>query len=258
MVRCDIQGAQYDLCNTWEDVTLERFQRLCAIKVPEKYKQFVEVCLSGNQEDYEKANAELSREDLIKVFPGYFGEVISVLSDIPREVINRMHRAIREQLYEAYLYPFTASVITGSPWYSDNGTLRQMPRFTEKFFEFEGEKYYFPESLIYSGMEIPMYKESILTFSEASDIETVIHEWGEKGIDSVAQVVAVYCRKEGEQYDTDEVYRRIEKFKMLPMPVIWEVFFYTGELGLKCVCAMLLYSVQLVKAIQEDRLKKAG
>jgi hypothetical protein len=251
MNRIDIQGEKFNLYNTWEDVTLERFQRLCALKIPEKYENFVRSIFSDKPGDYDKATLETSDREWLKIFPAYYGDVILILSDIPPEVINNLHRIIREQLYEEYFYPFVVSVITGYSWYKDNGVLARSPRLNCKSFDFEGEKYFFPESLVYNQVEIPMCKESILTFSEASDIEIAITEWGQKGIDSVAQMIAVYCRKEGEEYNSDAVLERIAKFKNLPMTIIWEVFFYIAELGLKSVLVMLLYSQGLVNRIQE-------
>lgn len=258
MTTIDIQGEQFTLYTTWDNVTLERFQRLCALKIPEKYEEFVKACFSDKEEDYEKITTEITMQEWLQTFPAYFGEVIAVLSDIPYPVINRMHRAIREQLYENYFYPFTMSVIAGDPYCFKDGKIVKIPRFGTKSFDFEGEIFFFPKSLFFNEYEIPLYKESILTFSEASDIEIAITEWGEKGIEAVAQMMAIYCRKEGEQYNQENILERIPKFRRLPMPIVWEVFFCISELGVKSVAAMLLYSLQLVRQIHEGQLMKAG
>jgi hypothetical protein len=257
MIQVQILDKEYNLLNTWEDITLERFQRLCALKIPDKYGEYLNACFSEKEGIYEKALSELSNKDLIKTFPEYFGEVIFILSDIPKEVVDRLHRILREQLYETYLYPFVVSIVAGIPLQFEDGKLIRSPRENKTSFKFEGDRYIFPESLVYGSIEVPMYKETILTFSEASDIEVAINEWGEKGIDSVAQMIAVYCRKENEQYNPEAVLERIPKFKNLPMNVVWEVFFYITELGARSAVAMLLYSAQLEKAIREARLMKA-
>jgi hypothetical protein len=257
MIRIQVLDNEYNLLNTWEDITLERFQRLCALKIPEKYGEYIKACFSEKEGIYEKALTTLSNKDLIKTFPEYFGEVIFTLSDIPREIIDRLHRIIREQLYETYFYPFVVSVFAGIPLQFEDSKLIRSPRFERDSFWFDDERNFFPQSLVYVSIEVPMYKETILTFSEASDIEVAINEWGSKGVDSVAQMIAVYCRREGEQYNPEAVLERIPKFKNLPMTIIWEVFFYITELGARSVVAMLLYSRQLEKAIQEARLMKA-
>jgi hypothetical protein len=253
MIQVQILDKSYNLLNTWEDITLERFQRLCALKIPDKYGEYLKACFSEKDGVYEKALSTLSKKDLLKTFPEYFGEVILILSDIPKETINKLHRILREQLYETYLYPLVVSTLVGIPLQSQDGKLDRIPRLNSDGFEFEGEKYLFPKSLVYGSIDVPMFNETILTFSEASDIEVALSEWGEKGIDSVAQMIAVYCRKEGERYDPESVLERIPKFKNLPMSIIWEVFFYITELGVRSAVAMLLYSARLGKAIQEVR-----
>jgi hypothetical protein len=98
-------------------------------------------------------------------------------------------------------------------------------------FVFQGEQYYLPVSLMYGGNEIPLSKEKIRTFAEASDIDIALNEWAEKGIEGLAQVCAVYLRKEGEDHSDELVLERTEKFKELPMSVVWEVFFCIMQLG---------------------------
>jgi len=258
MIQVSILDKQYNLLNTWEDITLERFQRLCAVKIPDKYSEYLKACFSEKEGIYERALSELSNKDLVKTFPEYFGEVIFTLSDIPKETIDRLHRILRERLYETYLYPFVVSTVAGIPLQFEGDKLIRSPRENKTSFKFEGDRYIFPKSLVYGSIEVPMYNETILTFSEASDIEVAISEWGSKGVDSVAQMIAVYCRKEGEQYNPEAVLERIPKFKNLPMTVVWEVFFYITELGARSAVAMLLYSAQLEKAIQKVQPMKAG
>lgn len=254
MNRVDILNHQYNLCSTWEDVTLSQFQLLCSITIPERYREFVMSCFTGKDEAYQESLFKLTKGDLLKTLPEYYGRVIAIFSDVPIEIIDRLHRNVREQIYDEYLYPFVASYIAGVPLYYQDRQLVPCPREKSSYFTYKTERYYYPESLVYGSQEIPMYSENILTFSEASDIEVAISEWGEKGIFSMAQMIATYCRPEGEAYDPEKTLKRIEEFKNLPMSVVWEVFFYITELGMKSVLAMLLYSNQLDQARLELKL----
>ena len=243
MVTVTIRDVQYSLCDKWDDITLEEFQRLFDIPIPAKLRQRWEALIGGKEKEYD-AIADTHRE-IIKTYPEYYGKIIGRLSDIPEDVIKYIDWSLRERLFNDYLWQFVATTLAPGPLVMD-GQLKWMESNKATGFIFEGETYNLPESLFYGGREVPCKDEKIVTFAEASDIDIALHEWGEKGIDAMASVCAVYLRRPGEQHSDKLVVERTELFKRLPMSAVWEVFFCIMQSGQKCSEDILTFSPSLI------------
>ncbi len=249
MVSVTIGDTRYTLRNEWDDITLAEFRGLYAIPVPAKLRQRWGALIGGMAKEYD-AIVDTHRE-IVKVYPDYYGKVIAMMSDIPAEVLKYVDWSLRERLFNDYLWHFAATTLAPAPLIMD-GQLRWMEPVKATGFTFKGEQYNLPESLFYGGREVPCKDEKIATFAEASDIDIALHEWGEKGIDAMAQVCAVYLRKPGEQHSDELVIERAEMFKELPMSAVWEVFFCIMQLGQKCSEDILTYSHGLIIPPQQQ------
>ncbi len=251
MIKVSVEGNDYALKSEWDDITLEEYRGLCAHKIPASLKKRYERIVSGQ---YDKLEVE-SYRDLVKVHPKYYGEIIAMVSDIPKEVIDRMHWEIRTKLFNEYLLHFAETQVAPLPLViTEDGKVNFYEGYNAASFILNGEHFYFPESLEYGGIRTPLSKEKIVSFAEASDIEVAIHEFGEKGIDGMAQMCAVYLRKEREEHSDELVIKRTEQFKDLPMSVVWEVFFCIMRLGEQFMSDMQSYLdtlQQTEKSLQE-------
>lgn len=234
MLKVEIQGSDYKLCDQWDDITLTTFGDLCRIKLPDnlraRWRAFIE----------DKEIPEDTHRDIVKTFPTYYGKVIKLLSDIPQPVVDSIEWSVREKLFNEYLLKFCISTVSSFPQYEP---------LQAKSFKLDGEEYFLPESLKHGGQNIPLAGETIGTFAEAADIEIALHEWSEKGVDAMAQICAVYLRKAGETHSDELVIERTEKFKELPMSVVWEVFFCILMLGWKYMEGIKIFSREEIKRL---------
>ncbi len=233
MLKIEVNEAHYDICNEWKDLTLAKFGELISIEMPTKLENKWKALLKQDDALYEEFDKQVFYKDVVKSFPEYYGKVLKFCSNIPQGVIERIDWRIREKLFNEYFIHFCISSLADLPLdRTPEGLSPYEPKLISSF-EYEGETYYLPSSLERGGQLMPMVKESILTFSEAADIEIALHEWSEKGIEAMSQVIAVYCLKEGESHNDDLVIKRTESFKNLPMTEVWEVFFCIALLGLQ-------------------------
>ena len=219
----------FSMKSDWVDLTLSDFVALCRIKMPEKLSNLY--LNADDKEKYSVAFDAITFEDNEKTFPTYYGEVIKLLSNIPQSIVDLIDKEQREYLFNNHLFHFAFSTITDYPVVLVNGVseLYQPEELTK--IKFKGETYLFPESLKINGLDTPMGKEPIVSFTEASSIITSWQKLSEGGAEYAAMIPAIYLRKKGEKYSEDMVMKRKELFKELTMDVIWSLFFYTIKLG---------------------------
>lgn len=230
MIRVKIAGSDYGIKNSWDDVTLQEFTAVCQLTIPERLREKYAYYLTGDRR--KKPPEDDSYEDIVKTFPRFYGEVIALLSDIPPEVIDRIEWSVRTTLFQDYLIHIVETVLSPSPLViNDEGKIELFKERQAESVIFEGERYQFPKSLRFGDNLIPLSEEKIITFAEASDIQIALHEWATQGVNAMAQVAAVYLRKEGEEYSEKLVLERMERFRTLPMSVVWELFFCMTRLG---------------------------
>jgi hypothetical protein len=241
MLSVEVSGKHYDLCNDWQDITLEKFGELIAIEMPLKLKNKWLALLKKDDSLYEEFDRQVQFKDVVKSFPEYYGKILSFCSTIPQSVVDNIDWKIREQLFNEYFIHFCMTSLADFPLVKTEQGLAQYDPVLPKSFEFEGKTFFLPESLDRGGKLIPLGRESIVTFSEAADIEIALNEWSEKGIDSMAQVTAVYCLLEGEKHSDELVMERTEIFKKLPMSTVWEVFFCIVLLGLQSLISTRIF-----------------
>ena len=195
MIRVKIAGNDYGIKNSWDDVTLQEFLAVCQLAIPERLRERYAYYLTGDRR--KKPPQDDSYEDIVKTFPRYYGQVISLLSDIPPEVVDRIEWSVRTTLFQDYLIHIVETVISPSPLtMNEEGKVEPFKGSEVEAVIFEGERYLFPKSLRFGDNLIPLSEEKIITFAEASDIQIALHEMATQGVNAMAQVAAVYLRKE--------------------------------------------------------------
>ncbi len=240
MIGWKVRGQVYQACSEWSDITLEKFIELSAIEIPKKLERLwmasAHLDVDGKKAkqaanvEYEAANADMTKRDLIKVFPEYYGKILELLTDIPPEVINEVHGDVRTEMFDSTLRAFVLSLIYSHPIVIKNTEVEMYtPPEIEKF-KLDKEEYHFPKSIKLYGDVIPMADEKIITFAEAADIDLAIRELRSDGIIRFPLFMGIYCRKEGEVYDEKVALERAETFKKASMSVVWALFFCIEQL----------------------------
>jgi hypothetical protein len=233
MGTAEINGVKYPIYVSWEDLTLSKFKQVIDVPMPDRLRKRWQAILKKDDPLYNQIIAETTFKEIVKQFPKYYGEILGLCSEIPPEVIDRIDWRVREQLFNEYLLKFCITGLSDLPLDQDkDGLFPLTPKINDSF-EYKGERYFLPRQLDRGGTFVPLVDEPILTFSEAADIEIALHDWAEKGIDAIAQIAAVYLRKEGEVHSDELVIERTELFKELPMDKIWIVFFCVVMLGVQ-------------------------
>jgi hypothetical protein len=196
----------------WEDLKISDAIELTNLKIPNKLKELYSF---KTLESYDKFYKEFTEKDFI-YFARYYGKILKIMTDIPHEDIELLQWYDRISIYETYCQNMIVSLYSANPVYKAKNI---------KYFEFEGIKYYLPETLKLLDNEIPMAKETALSFTEGASLYSAIVDMKEEGINQLPYFIAVYCRPKDEPYNEDKSIQRAEKFKNLTMDIAWEVFF---------------------------------
>lgn len=241
MIRFSFGKYSGSIKNFWEEITLAEFAELMRLELPEKLSGLYEAgynLASASKpkeqaeavEKYRKAQEEITDEDLMKIFPSYYGKAIMLLSDLSDEAIEIMPWDIRTQLYDTVIYPFVFSGLMSNPvQITDKGLVPYDPP-SSGIILLNDEIFYFPESLKIVNEELPLGGEQVLPFTEAASIEMMFKKMTEDGIGTFPLFMAIYCRKDGEEYDDKVAMERQELFREARMSDVWSLFFYTEKL----------------------------
>lgn len=229
MIKVTIDEKDYQIKNFWDEITLRKAQELINIPIPDSLKEIYEALLIDDKlKTYHKKQKALAPEQQIKEHPLFFGKTITLLSDIPDEVMEYVDPESRIEIYFNHIEQNYLDIFFGTPNDYKPENIKQ--------FEFKNETFYFPETLKIFDKFIPQYKENALPFTEAADIMIKIGRLKDFGIEAMSEIIAIYCRKKNEQYNEQLVIERSEGFRDLPMNIVWEVFF--------CIIKLLNTSVK--------------
>ncbi len=235
MINFDYNGKVYKGRDQWSEITLADYLSLVRLAIPDKLRAYYISLGKLNEENpesvaaFEASLADITEREWVKEFPLFYGKVIALLSDIP---VESLHYTTRSEIYDRFFRHFIMTACYDIPMMQADGKLIEYMGEEMSSFEFEGETYYFPPSLRLLGEVVPMYDEEAVTFCEAADIELSMRSLADEGVEKFALVAAIYCRKKGEKYDEAVALERGERFKNLPMNVIWSLFFYIEKLTL--------------------------
>jgi len=252
MIIIRIGKRKYKGVYRWDDVTLQRFCDLAAIPMPEGYEDYI---LADGKfsvdtiEEYIDAVLNITPEQINELFPAYYRKVIGCLTNIPDKVIEGLPLEKVNDLYEVYFKPFVVSLIYHTPVIHFMGEVTPYQPEQIKKFRIGLRKYYLPQSVRVMDQEIPLMREPIITYTEASDIFRGM-KVSKEDVKRLALFMAIYCRKKREKYDERKALNRQEKFMRIKMSVVWSVFFCTVRRLPDCSMITLLFG-RLPRQIQE-------
>lgn len=224
MLTIDINGTNYNVCDAWGDITIERADRLLKLRLPDGLRDVYNVAFNPGgmtPEEHEQKVAEvterMSFDDQYHNVPKYMFRVVELLSDIPVDVLKKVDVMSVRTLYHSYLRKFVEGV-------NYQPTDYEPPSI--EHFDFEGVRYYLPTSKNILGVNVPCIDMTALEFAESTDLMSQLARAdGEKDFTRYANVISIMCRPDGEPYDEGLALARAERFKGLTMDVVWSVFF---------------------------------
>ena len=201
-----------------ENLTLKDAIELMELPMPESLtKLYNSILLNDKQKTYNDLQKKLTPDQIYKEHPKFYGEALMLVSDIPKEVMDFIDPLSRIEFFTDYLEADFLDIYFGIP---NNYKSQYISEFT-----FKDVEYLMPKSLKVLDKYIPAYNETALSFTEAADIMATVHNLEDQGIKAMSSVIAIYCRKENEEYNEKLVIERSELFKDLPLQIVWEVFF---------------------------------
>lgn len=200
-----IGDKKYSYKGLLRDITLKEFVGYCEIKKPQSVID-------------EKKIEELTSEELIERAE-WSAKVVSYWTGVPVDVLKKTNVEDVYNLLNVILGVFTQEV-------------ESVDRFTIK-----GQEFLFPKSLLMGT-----------TFGEFADASVIEKESGllEQGnYQSAAKIMAIYCRKAGEEYVGELIEERSKLFLELPLPVVFAFCAFFFELKVISIQNTAIYSLQM-------------
>ncbi len=219
MVELLINKKKYKGIEKWSEMDSSFASKLYSISIPEKLKQYYKVTIDDDDEKTNKFLLTINEEDLIKIFPTYYGEVIQFMFSIPSEVMEKIKPNDRTWVFDTFCRTFILGV-------------HFVPNMVKSDFEYiqcGDEKLYPPESKYVLGQEVPMYEESAMSFAESADLQLNSDKFTGGMFEVAPNLISILCRPKGEKYNEKKSLERAEKLKDVKMDVVWDVFFCLVE-----------------------------
>lgn len=210
----------------WEDITLARFCNLAAIPIPEAYEAFVTADAKYETVDQFIADVSKITAEQRAGFPAYYRKVVLCLTNIPKRILDRVGDDEIRDLYYSYFRPFVLSLIYHAPVISFLGEIQSYTPPSIKRIRVGWQLFRLPQSINLQGDIIPLAKEPVMSYLEASDVFKDMRV-SRDDVRRLALFMAIYCRKWYDKYSDDLVLRRQTLFMKAPMSAVWSVFFYT-------------------------------
>lgn len=229
MITIKINNKRYKGIYLWKDITLQRFCDLAAIPMPEGYEGYI---LADGKfsvdtiDQYVQAVSNITEEQINITFPRYYRKVIACLTNIPEKIIWMLPDDKVNDLYEYYFKPFVASLLYHTPVIHFMGQVVAYEPEKIKKVRIGLRTFRLPETVNIFDQEVPLAKEPIITYTEASDLFRGM-KISKDDVKRLALFMAIYCRKKREKYDERKALERQNLFMKVRMSVVWSVFFYT-------------------------------
>lgn len=225
MITVKIGKKKYKGFYRWDELPLKKYIELSEIVRPDGFDAFIKAdgeFTSDNIDKFVEEAAKVTDQQLTEIFPAYYRKVIGCLTnisdtlEIPLKEVN--------DFFEYYFKPFVLTLVYRTPVIYFYGKITEyMPPEVHRF-RIGMNYYYLPESVVVMDQVIPLKKESIISYSEASDIFRMINTGA---VNRMALFMAIYCRKKNEAYSDDKALERERLFMDIPMSTVWAVFFCT-------------------------------
>jgi hypothetical protein len=219
----------------WTELTIEEAIKIVQLPMP---PMFVNLLRSKTVDEYVERFDSLSAIDRIE-FTKYIGDLLIICTNLTPEQVDLLQFYDRQAIFDNYLRKYVTSLFSNAPIFEPHGV---------EFFEHAGIRYEMPKSIKLYDDIMPMAGTEALQFIEGMNIAKAFYDMEQKGIEALPQLIAIYCKPEGEQYDEQKVISRAVEFKKLPMSIAWEVFF--------CISTLLNKSAVNILESLKDRIKE--
>lgn len=206
MIILGINKKDYKILESFSELTVKKARELVLLsnKAPKElldiYKQ------QSKGEELDEKTKEAFIESLDKVQPDldkFFVNVLELLSDIPKDVIEGIALQDLRACYNIYLYKFVFGVL----YYPlDKGYLLES-------FTIMGEEYHLPLNREVMGFDRPFCDETAGVFCDASDADNNSRQ-SEFGKYQFAELItSIMYRKKGAKYSEEESLEASELYK---------------------------------------------
>lgn len=217
-----IDGKEYEARVTNDVVLLEDALKIHKLDIPKKLKKYYDFTAGKT-----KKEIKFSDHDRTIHIPTYCKQVMKILTNIPKKIINGL---TPEECFQLYTECFDGIIFTTlyEGFGSDVGNLES--------FTLDGVEYFLPLSKDVMGKERPMYKEAFIVWAEQDDILKAMAQISNGHLEVAKHIISIMARpidpetKEVEEYDEARSLDRADIFLKTPMYVLWEIFFCTVRL----------------------------
>lgn len=215
----------------WSNITIKEagdLVKLAKEKLPQNVKQIYSLKYREQddkvQSQIDNLIASITDEQRIKRLPEFYGDCLSLVSDIKPEVLAQMNSIERTIMYRNYIEVPLMGLLNMPDYEYQN----------IKSFDFEGVTYYLPEYEDGYGVTVPMAGVKAIEFIESADIELRASNMAKGRWDQAALLISILCRPKikgkREAYDEKICRGRAKIFEGLAMNVAIDVFFCFTEL----------------------------
>jgi hypothetical protein len=254
MIKIKVGRKYYKGIYNWEDITLQKFCDLAAIPMPAGYEDYIQAdgkFTSDTFDQYIDVVSKITDEQINEDFPLYYRKVVECLTNIPINKINQLTNDQIEHIYNCYLRSFVLTLIYHAPVMLYMAQIKHYEPDYIRSFKIGSQRYYLPEVVNIMGQDVPLAREPIITYSEASDIFRGM-KVSKEDVKRLALFMSIYCRKKGEKYNEQTALEREPIMMQVPMSIVWSVFFYTIQLLPNYTHSIQLFG-RLQRSIREAR-----
>ena len=244
MIVLSINNNEYKAYEAWKEIPLSlaiEIHKLLFAELPSRLKDIYDIISQPvvTPEQIEERDNELvkwydsiSNEEVIKIFPTFYGKVIALLTDIPAEVIEMIDRSQRDMFYKKYCEKFVFGILHYPADYESKNI---------KSFTYKDVEYFLPETKEVLGVEKPFFDRTAIEFTECADLEYFSKEMEAGKYEYAANIISIICRPKRnktisetgevvgvqiiEPYNEQTSLLRAKEFVNLTMDVVHGVFF---------------------------------
>lgn len=234
MLRIEVNKETYNVCQSWNDLTLNKMAELCSFitSSPEWISDF-----------HTKPEDVTLDPDQSLVYEIFIKKVTGILSDIPLNIIYAIDKSELESIYLLCLKRFVLGCLN-YPDYDVKGIDK---------FSFHGINFYLPTcDKDIAGNLMPCVNTSALELCESTDLKNASDQMNGGNFYFASNVISILCRPRNEKYNENICKERAKLFADLTMDIVLEVFF--------CLEQLTTISSQNIQIciLREDLVKKVA
>lgn len=209
MIILSINNNDYHLYDNWSEITLDKARELygVALDIPEPLNLIYKEKSKGD--DCDSNQLEVFAKDLDEeLFYRFSCRILSVLSDIPKDVIDGINKVDILLCYETYLMPFVFGCL-----YYPLDKMEDLKEFTTM-----GETFKAPKEQEVMGTLRAFANENTEVFCDASDIDSN-GKRNKSKYDNAELIIGIVYRRDGEEYSEETAMENARFFNHLTCDV---------------------------------------